>query len=111
MPVIVFASSKGGAGKTTAAIVLASELSRHNTSVTLIDVDPNQHSAKWALKEGCPSNITLIEKSTEETIIDDIDNALMISEIQVDFNSRALSARLQFAMAQGIIQQVGEYTL
>ncbi|MDH5561764.1 MAG: ParA family protein [Deltaproteobacteria bacterium] len=75
MPVIVFASSKGGAGKTTAAIVLASELARHNTSVTLIDVDPNQHSAKWAQKEGRPSNIQLVEKSTEETIIDDIDNA------------------------------------
>ncbi len=75
MPVIVFASSKGGAGKTTAAIVLASELARHKTSLTLIDVDPNQHSAKWALKEGCPENIRLIEKSTEETIIDDIDNA------------------------------------
>ncbi len=75
MPVIVFASSKGGAGKTTAAIVLASELARYNTSVTLIDADPNQHSAKWAMKEGRPSNITLVEKSTEETIIDDIDNA------------------------------------
>lgn len=75
MPVIVFASSKGGAGKTTAAIVLSSELARHNTNVTLIDADPNQHSAKWAMKEGCPSNITLVEKSTEETIIDDIDNA------------------------------------
>lgn len=75
MPTIVFASSKGGAGKTTAAIVLASELAQHNTSVTLIDADPNQHSAKWALKDGCPSNIKLIEKSTEETIIDDIDTA------------------------------------
>lgn len=75
MPIIVFASSKGGAGKTTAAIVLASELSRHNTSVTLIDADPNQHSAKWAQKEGCPINVALIEKSTEETIIDDIDEA------------------------------------
>lgn len=75
MPTIVFASSKGGAGKTTAAIVLASELAQHNTSVTLIDADPNQHSAKWALKDGCPSNIKLVEKSTEETIIDDIDTA------------------------------------
>lgn len=75
MPTIVFASSKGGAGKTTATIVLASELAQHNTSVTLIDADPNQHSAKWAQKDGCPSNIKLIEKSTEETIIDDIDNA------------------------------------
>ncbi|MXS77961.1 ParA family protein [Nitrosomonas sp. JL21] len=75
MPTIVFASSKGGAGKTTAAIVLASELSQHNTTITLIDADPNQHSAKWAQKDGCPTNIKLIEKSTEETIIEDIDTA------------------------------------
>lgn len=75
MPVIVFATSKGGAGKTTAAIVLASELSRNGTTVTLLDADPNQHSAKWANKEGCPENISVIPNVTEESIIDDIDNA------------------------------------
>jgi chromosome partitioning protein len=75
MPVIVFATSKGGAGKTTAAIVLASELARNGTSVTLLDADPNQHSAKWAAKEGCPENISIIPNVTEESIIDDIDTA------------------------------------
>ncbi len=74
MPVIAFASSKGGVGKTTIATVLISELAQQAT-VTLIDVDPNQHSAKWAKKEGCPPNITLVENSTEESIIDDIDDA------------------------------------
>jgi chromosome partitioning protein len=64
-----------GAGKTTAAIVLASELARQGASVTLIDVDPNQHTAKWAKKDGCPSNITLIENTSEESIIDDIEEA------------------------------------
>jgi chromosome partitioning protein len=75
MPTIVFASSKGGAGKTTATIVLASELARQGASVTLIDADPNQHTAKWAKKDGCPSNITLIENASEESIIDDIEEA------------------------------------
>jgi chromosome partitioning protein len=75
MPTIVFASSKGGAGKTTAAIVLASELARQGTGVTLIDVDPNQHTAKWALRDGCPSNISLVQNATEESIIDDIEDA------------------------------------
>jgi chromosome partitioning protein len=40
------------AGKTTATVVLASELARQNASVTLIDADPNQHTTKWALKDG-----------------------------------------------------------
>jgi len=52
VPVIVFASSKGGAGKTTACVVLACELARQgqakNIGVSLIDADPNQHGAAWA---------------------------------------------------------------
>lgn len=75
MPTIVFASSKGGAGKTTAAIILASELARQGASVTLIDADPNQHTAKWAKKDGCPDSIILIENAGEESIIDDIESA------------------------------------
>ena len=54
MPTVVMASSKGGAGKTTAAITLASELSRQgeekDVKVALIDADPNKHGAKWAKK-------------------------------------------------------------
>ncbi|NIT58386.1 MAG: AAA family ATPase [Aliifodinibius sp.] len=79
MPTIVFASSKGGAGKTTAATVLASELARQgidkDIGITLIDADPNQHSAKWALKDGCPKNINLVPNINEETILDTIDEA------------------------------------
>ena len=83
MAVIVFASSKGGAGKTTAAVILASEFayqgSKSNIDIGLIDADPNQHSAKWAIKDGVPSNIRLISNSSEESIIgsqDDADEAV-----------------------------------
>lgn len=79
MAVIVLASSKGGAGKTTASILLASELAyqgqNKNINVSLIDVDPNQHSAKWAYKEGCPQNIHIIPNIDETTILDAIDEA------------------------------------
>lgn len=79
MPVIVFASSKGGAGKTTACRLLAGEFARQgkakNISVTLIDADPNQHAAKWALMDGCPENVHLIQKSNEESILEDIEEA------------------------------------
>lgn len=78
MPTIVMASSKGGAGKTTAAVTLASELARQgegkNVSIALVDADPNKHSAKWAKRDGCPSNLSLYE-SDEESVIDDIEKA------------------------------------
>ena len=77
MAVIVLASSKGGAGKTTAAILLASELARQgkdkNINVSLIDVDPNQHSAKWGNKDGCPDNITIVPNIDETSILDAIE--------------------------------------
>lgn len=79
MPVIVFASSKGGAGKTTACRLLTGEFARQglqkNIAVTLIDADPNQHAARWALMDGCLPNIRLIQRSNEESILEDIDNA------------------------------------
>src|SRR2546421_130949 len=37
MPTISFASSKGGAGKSTSAVLLATELAQHGTTVTIID--------------------------------------------------------------------------
>jgi chromosome partitioning protein len=79
MPVIVFASSKGGAGKTTACTVLACELARQgaekNIGVSLIDADPNQHSAAWAKLEGKPANVALFGDVTEESILDVIEEA------------------------------------
>jgi len=79
MSVIVFASSKGGAGKTTACVVLACELARQgiekNIDISLIDADPNQHSAAWAKIDGKPKNIRLYENVTEENILDVIDQA------------------------------------
>jgi chromosome partitioning protein len=79
MPVIVFASSKGGAGKTTACVVLACELARQgqakNIGVSLIDADPNQHTAAWAQLDGKPDNITMFANVTEANIIDVIEEA------------------------------------
>jgi len=76
MPTIVFATSKGGAGKTTSAIVLACELARQNAAATMIDADPNKHTAKWAAREGCPAGISVIaEDVSEENILDHITEA------------------------------------
>ena len=61
MQVIVFASSKGGVGKTTAALALASVLTHHGAATTLIDADPNAPLALWASRfsAGVPAHLTV----------------------------------------------------
>lgn len=45
--VISLVTSKGGAGKTTAAVGITSELERRGRRVSLIDGDPNAHLSRW----------------------------------------------------------------
>jgi chromosome partitioning protein len=77
MPVIAFANSKGGVGKTTTALALAQVFVKGGASVTLIDADPNQPLARWALKDPShvPQTLKILPDITEETIIDAIDTA------------------------------------
>ena len=75
MPTIVFASPKGGAGKSTSAVVLATELARARAGVTVIDADPNKPVSKWAKRPGKPENLTVVADVTEDSIIDQIDQA------------------------------------
>lgn len=74
MPTIVFVSSKGGAGKTTSALILALQLAK-KTRVTVVDADPNHPIATWAKGENTPKNLTVISDTNEETIADRIDEA------------------------------------
>ena len=75
MPTIAFASSKGGAGKSTSAVLLATELSGRGASVTIIDADPNQPVSRWSRKPGRPDKLAVVSGVTEETLIDAIDAA------------------------------------
>jgi chromosome partitioning protein len=56
MPTIVFASPKGGVGKSTAAVLLATELASHGGSVRMIDADPNRPLTQWANRPGKACN-------------------------------------------------------
>lgn len=47
MPVIVISNPKGGTGKSTTALVLATTLARHGASVCAFDCDPNRHLVAW----------------------------------------------------------------
>ena len=74
MPTIVFVSPKGGAGKTTAALVLASQLARA-TGVTVIDADPNHPIKTWAAGADVPATFRVVSNVDEESILDRIEEA------------------------------------
>ncbi len=74
MPTIVFANPKGGAGKSTAAVILATQLARKGAKVTILDADPNKPVSEWA-KRGTPENLTVLADISEATVIDEIDAA------------------------------------
>jgi chromosome partitioning protein len=75
MPTIVFASPKGGVGKSTSAVILATQLALKGTQVTIIDADSNKPVSHWARREGRPENITVVADISETTIIDEIESA------------------------------------
>lgn len=54
MPNITFANIKGGSGKTTATLVLASELYAAGGRVAILEGDPNRPHASWAARRGFP---------------------------------------------------------
>lgn len=62
MPVISMVSSKGGCGKTTVSVLLATELARYG-SVALVDTDPKARAAKWHAK--APMKNPSIETCTD----------------------------------------------
>src|SRR5262245_54286254 len=78
MPVIAMVSPKGGAGKSTSAVILATQLAEElgeEGSIAIIDADPNKPVSQWAQRPGKPNNLAVISDISEKTIIDEIENA------------------------------------
>jgi chromosome partitioning protein len=100
MPTIVFASPKGGVGKSTAAVLLATELASHGGSVTMIDADPNRPLSQWASLPGKPQKLTVIDTPTEDSIIDTIEKAALTTTfVIVDLEGTA-SMMAGYAMSR-----------
>jgi chromosome partitioning protein len=75
MPTIAMVTPKGGAGKSTSAVILGSELAQRGASVTMIDADPNKPVSDWAKLPGRPENLTVLDEVGEENIIEEIEGA------------------------------------
>lgn len=74
MPVIAFANSKGGSGKTTSALLLACSLA-DTKPTTIIDADPRHPISTWAKMPGKPEALSVITNASEKTILDEIESA------------------------------------
>lgn len=72
MPVISIANPKGGAGKSTTALVLGTSLASKGASVSIIDCDPNQPIKAWATGPS-RSNVRVLSDVTESRIVPVID--------------------------------------
>lgn len=74
MPTVVFASPKGGAGKTTSSLLLGLQLSKLY-GVTMIDADPNHPISRWATGGNQPENMEVVSDADEENVIERIEDA------------------------------------
>lgn len=72
MPVIAVANPKGGAGKSTTALILGTTIAAAGASATVIDCDPNQPIRGWATG-ATASAVRVIGDVTENRILDVID--------------------------------------
>lgn len=87
MPVIVIASPKGGAGKSTTAVLLGTELAYVGANVTMLDCDPNGSLGLWSERASLPPRIQVLSDVNEASIIKtirahDTDGSVVIVDLE-----------------------------
>jgi chromosome partitioning protein len=71
MPVIVFACSKGGVGKSTSANILANEMAQIGIKVAMLDADLNHPQVTWARNNESMQNLTVLRSDPNVNVPDD----------------------------------------
>jgi chromosome partitioning protein len=87
MPVITVASPKGGAGKSTASVILGTELAHAGAEITILDCDPNRSITIWADRASLPPRITVRSDVGESEIVrtikqHDADGRIVIVDLE-----------------------------
>ena len=69
MPTIVIVSPKGGAGKSTAAVLLGTEMALAGVPVTMMDCDPNRSLTWWSTQGALPDRVSILSDVTETSVV------------------------------------------
>ena len=99
MPVIAFANSKGGSGKTTSALLLACALAETKPT-TIIDAAPRPPISAWAKMPGKPEALNVITNASEKTILDEIEDAAARDPFVVIDLEGTASRLMSYAISQ-----------
>lgn len=99
MPIIAFVSPKGGAGKSTSALLLATALAKVS-EVTVIDADPNHPIRDWADAGNVPPKMTVVSDVSEKTIAQRIEEVAAKTPIVIVDLEGTASKTVLFAIAE-----------
>jgi chromosome partitioning protein len=69
MPIVTVASPKGGGGKSTSSVILATELAHAGADIAILDCDPNKSVTIWANRSPLPPRITVHSDVGESDIV------------------------------------------
>lgn len=87
MPVVTVASPKGGSGKSTASVILATELAHAGAEAVILDCDPNHSISVWANRAKLPQRISVRTDVGEAEIVrtikqQDADGRIVIVDLE-----------------------------
>lgn len=74
MPVIAVSNPKGGAGKSTATLLLATYLAQQGASVSVLDADPNQPILDWKINGESATTVQVVGGVRESTLMEILDS-------------------------------------
>ncbi len=97
MTIISFASSKGGAGKTTACIVLGTEFAAQGNTVSMIDADPAQRLVSWANRGVVPKGMCVLTCTDVHNLDGHIKEAMRRSDVTL-VDLEGIASRLNSAV-------------
>ena len=97
MPVISLASSKGGCGKSTTALILSGAYAADGYKVRIIDADRSGRLHKWASFGSKPVNITAT-RADEKNLRQEVEEARRTADVVLIDVEGSANATLAFAI-------------